>query len=196
MAVGQSSTRGLSDLPGTVDELDRIEEITRNLTFTRLEGNKATPDVVLDGMQSHSWVHFACHGSQDSSDPTKSAFHLHDDARLDLAAITRKPLQHADLAFLSACQTAAGDKSLPEEAVHLAAGMMMAGYPGVVATMWSIDDRDAPLVANKFYAYMLEDGVPDGRKAAKALHAAVGHLRAEVGRKNVGRWAPYIHMGR
>jgi CHAT domain-containing protein len=149
---------------------------------------------VQAGMQEHSWVHFACHATQNVSDPTQSAFHLHD-GTLDLATITQKPLKHAELAFLSACQTATGDEDLSEEAVHLAAGMIMAGYPRVIATTWSIQDTDAPLVSEKVYAYLLEGGVPDARKAAKALHLAVGRLRAEVGVKNFVRWAPYVHIG-
>ena len=49
----------------------------------------------------------------------------------------KKRLPKVQLAFLSACQTSVGDKSLSEEAVHLAAGMLAVGYRGVIATMWS-----------------------------------------------------------
>jgi CHAT domain-containing protein len=47
-------------------------------------------------------------------------------------------LESAQLAYPSACHTSAGDEKLSEEAVHLAAGMMAAGYRGVLATMWEI----------------------------------------------------------
>jgi CHAT domain-containing protein len=194
MAVGQASTRGLAPLPGTIAELDRIAEFSRNIQFTRLDGDQATPTAVFAGMEQHSWVHFACHASQNITEPTKSAFHLHGGS-LDLATITQKPLEHATLAFLSACQTATGDETLSEEAVHLAAGMIMAGYPSVIATTWSISDEDAPLIAEKVYTCMLEEGVPDSRKAAKALHHAVECLRAKVGVKEFVRWVPYIHIG-
>jgi CHAT domain-containing protein len=40
------------------------------------------------------------------------------------------------LAFLSACETAKGDKTIPDEAMHLAATLLFAGFRGVVATMW------------------------------------------------------------
>ncbi|KAG9074224.1 hypothetical protein FRC06_010831 [Ceratobasidium sp. 370] len=194
-AVGQTATPGFSPLPGTEAELDQISLRLNNIMpFTRLEGEKATASAVLAAMEQHSWVHLACHASQDPKKPTASAFHLHD-GPLDLATITRKQLKHADLAFLSACQTATGDHDLPDEAVHLAAGMIMAGYRRVIATMWSIDDKDAPLVADRFYAYMLDESMPNRNKAAKALHHAVGHLRAEVGVKEFARWVPYIHIG-
>ncbi|KAI0082963.1 hypothetical protein BDY19DRAFT_981531, partial [Irpex rosettiformis] len=53
-------------------------------------------------------------------------------------------LPNADLAVLSACQTATGDEKLSEEAVHLAAGMLNIGYKSVIGTMWSISDYIAP----------------------------------------------------
>ena len=73
--------------------------------------------------------------------------------------------------------------------------MLMAGYPSVIATMWSIQDEDAPLIAEKVYAELLEGGVADTRKTARALHDAVAHLRDRVGEKNFARWVPYIHIG-
>jgi ribosome-binding factor A len=51
-------------------------------------------------------------------------------------------------------------------------------------------------VAKEVYARLLKGGVPDSRKLAKALHEAVGRLRAEFGEREFVRWAPYIHIGR
>ncbi|KAG9086042.1 hypothetical protein FRC07_013218, partial [Ceratobasidium sp. 392] len=194
LAVGQEfSLRGLDPLPGTKAELDEIQAKAKGLPFTRLDGYSANSDAVLGAMRDHSWVHFACHASQNSDDPMRSAFRLHDQD-LDLATITSQKLYNAQLAFLSACQTATGDAALPDEAVHLAAGLLFAGYPTVIATMWSIQDQDAPLVAGKVYEYLLKDGVPDRRKAARALHLAVKSLQEEVGVHEFARWVPYVHI--
>jgi CHAT domain-containing protein len=171
-----------------------IADHAGSLQFTRLDEEKATPGAVLDAMKFHSWVHLACHAEQNPSDPTKSAFRLHR-GTLDLAKITEQPLDSAVFAFLSACQTASGDEKVPDEAVHLAAGMLMAGYQTIIATMWSINDNDAPLIADKVYAHILEGGVPDSTKAAKALHIAVQSLRDKIGEKNFVAWVPFIHMG-
>ncbi|KAG9090580.1 hypothetical protein FS749_000443 [Ceratobasidium sp. UAMH 11750] len=194
LAVGQDATPGYSLLPGTIDELDQIQRQAKEISFTRLDGDSANPIAVLSEMKRHSWVHLACHASQDTN-PSESAFHLHG-GRLSLSQISRTALEHAQLAFLSACQTATGDEKLPEEAVHLAAGMIIAGYSTVIATMWSINDADAPLVATDFYSKLIEDGVPDIRRAARALHDAVGSLREKIGEKNFSRWVPFIHVGR
>ncbi|KAG8765225.1 hypothetical protein FRC12_007618 [Ceratobasidium sp. 428] len=195
LAVGQSSTPGLTPLPGTEVELDRIQAQTKLFKITRLDGDNASIKAVLEAMDSHSWVHLACHASQNLLDPIKSAFHLHDGS-LDLTAIARKPLKNAQLAFLSACQTATGDESLPDEAVHLAAGLLMAGYPAIIATMWSISDQYAPLVAETFYKSLLEGGSPDSQRSAQALHKAVCRLREQIGDNEFARWVPYIHIGR
>ncbi|KAG9074390.1 hypothetical protein FS749_014059 [Ceratobasidium sp. UAMH 11750] len=196
LAVGhESSVRGFSKLPGTKEEIDQVQKHAGGLPLTRLDEESAVTGTVLKAMEDHSWVHFACHASQNKTDPMKSAFHLHD-GDLDLATISRKPLKNAQLAFLSACQTATGDDVLPDESIHLAAGLLMAGYSTVIATMWSINDRDAPIVAGKVYECLLEGGKPNSRKAALALHKAVASLRATIGVEEFGRWIPYIHIGR
>ncbi|KAG9125166.1 hypothetical protein FRC07_008715 [Ceratobasidium sp. 392] len=195
LAVGhESSVRHLSALPGTKAELDQVQLLAGDRPLTRLDEDKACADAVLHAMESHSWVHFACHGSQNPYDPIKSALHLHD-KDLDLATIAQHPLKNQQLAILSACQTAAGDAALPDESVHLAAGLLMAGYPAVIATLWSIHDQDAPLVARKLYECLLEGGVPDSRKAAKALHRAVATLRETISAEQYARWMPYVHIG-
>ncbi|KAF8604315.1 hypothetical protein BDV93DRAFT_575046 [Ceratobasidium sp. AG-I] len=194
LTVGQTNTPGFQSLPGAAQELSSIQEQAKNVRYTELAGQNATTTAVLDAIEQHSWVHFACHASQNASDPTASAFHLYD-GPLSLATIMQKSFKHADLAFLSACQTAKGDSNLPGEAVHLAAGMLMAGFPSVIATMWSIRDEDAPLIAEEVYAQLLEGGKPDSRRAAKALHMAVERLREKVGEKAFTSWIPYVHLG-
>ena len=194
LTVGQTTTPGMPSLPGTAVELDRIQEQFQELRVCRLEGLEATPTAVLAAVEDASWVHFACHANQNLGDPIRSAFHLHG-GTLSLATITQKQLKHAELAFLSACQTATGDKSMADEAVHLAAGMLTAGFRTVIATMWSIGDEDAPLIAEKVYEHLLEGGVPDSRKAAVAVHKATACLRAKVGVKEIVKWAPYVHIG-
>ncbi|KAG8719337.1 hypothetical protein FRC09_011301 [Ceratobasidium sp. 395] len=199
LAVGHGSAirdskRSLNPLPSTKDELDQIESRVKNWRFTRLEDSNARGDEVLDAMRTHSWVHFACHGSQDLTSPMDSALHLHD-KDITLEAISRHPLPHAQLAFLSACETATGNSILPDEGLHLAAGLLMAGYPTVIATMWSIGDRDAPIVAGNVYERLLEDGIPDSRKAARALHEAVARLRSEIGVDQFARWVSHVHIG-
>lgn len=152
-------------------------------------------------MRSNTWVHLACHGFQDPKDPTQSAFALID-GPLTLSTLMSEVAENAELAFISACQTAVGDEKVSEESAHLAAGtrMLAVGFKGVVATMWSIGDADAPVIVEAYYKELLElrgtSVTTDGYTgAAYALHEALGFLRAHVGERNFVRWAPFVHFG-
>ncbi|CAE6481241.1 unnamed protein product [Rhizoctonia solani] len=195
LAVGQATTPGHSQLPGTVKELAHIRaRVLNKAQYLQLTDSRATTTAVLDAMEKHDWVHLACHAHQNINDSTQSGFLLHDGI-LDLSAINQRSFKNKGLAFLSACQTATGDEKLPDEAIHLASGMLMAGYPSVIATMWSVVDEDAPIVADKVYAQLMKDGKVGNGEAGRALHYAVGELREKVGEKAFGRWVPYIHIG-
>ncbi|CUA75824.1 Serine/threonine-protein kinase MRCK gamma [Rhizoctonia solani] len=189
LGVGQEATLGCSPLPGIVTELESIRNHTSNSSnYSELINDKATKSAVLDAMEHHDWVHLACHASQNVEDPTKSGFHLHD-GTLDLATITGRSFKNKGLAFLSACQTATGDEQLPDEAVHLASGMLMTGYPSVIATMWSVSDEDAPFVADKVYGQLMKVGNIGDGEVGRALHNAVAELRGRIGEKEFIRWS-------
>ena len=192
LAVAQPVVSGQSKLPSTITEIDLLRGRAGDITITRIESADGCVDGVLREMKECSWAHFACHGIQDLSEPTKSALLLQD-GNLELSEIIKQPLPHAEFAFLSACQTATGDKNLEGEAIHLAAGMLLAGYRSVIATMWSIMDQDGPKVADSVYAEMIKDGKPDYTRAAHALHFAVKGLR-ESGAPFLS-WLPFVHFG-
>ncbi|TDL18814.1 hypothetical protein BD410DRAFT_842533 [Rickenella mellea] len=194
LAVIQPDAPGAPRLPGTTEELKMIRKHAPDSSVHALEGQRATIEDVSSGMEECAWVHLACHGIQDTSHPMGSGLLLHN-GRLHLSNIIQKRLTHAEFAFLSACQTATGDQSRPDEAIHLAAGMLLAGYRGVVATMWSIRDDDAPFVADKFYGRVLKNGQPRIAKAAEALHFAIQELRRRPGGCKFLSWVPFIYMG-
>jgi CHAT domain-containing protein len=91
-------------------------------------------------------------------------------------------------------QTATGHEKLSEEAVHLAAGIMLASYGSVIVTMWSIQDKDAPAIADHVYSELFNNEGPNSTKAALALHHAVKSLRQQVGDTAFLSWVPFIHV--
>jgi CHAT domain-containing protein len=158
-----------------------------------LYGHEGTKRRVTKAMSDSNWLHLACHGVQRQDVPTESGL-IFEDGHLTLEEIIKLDLPNADFAFLSACQTTTGEETLSDEAVHIAGGMLLAGYRGVVATMWSIEDDLAPEVADEFYRRIMEDkGRPDSRKAAEALHYSTQKLR----KKGVPltSWIPFVHLG-
>jgi CHAT domain-containing protein len=96
----------------------------------------ATPEEATAALPSATLVHIACHGLQDPEEPLESAFHLSDDGVMSVSDLMKLDLKGAYLAFLSACETAKGDRVQSDQAIHLAATMLFAGFKSVVATMW------------------------------------------------------------
>ncbi|KAJ7482697.1 CHAT domain-containing protein [Mycena latifolia] len=199
LAVAQPSAVGQNNIPGTIKEIASIEHLAQGvIPVLRLERDMASVESVQKGMRESHWAHFACHGIQDISTPTNSALLLAGSSKLTLSNIIQLQLPHADLAFLSACQTATGSKNLEDEAVHLSAGMLLARYRGVIGTMWSIMDDDGPQVTGDVYAHLFKTSPPDSTRAAEALHHAVRKLRDSDragGTKSFSRWVPFIHVG-
>ncbi|CUA74554.1 Tetratricopeptide repeat protein 28 [Rhizoctonia solani] len=161
--------------------------------YTRLDGPKASPEKVYEEMQKHDWVHFACHAVQNNGDPAKCGFYLRGKL-LSLQKIARMRYERRGLAFLSACRTAKGDQNLPDEAVHLASGMLMIGYLSVIATLWPVRDSDAPFVTNIVYKRLLVDEGMKCQKSAVALHTALDKLRKEPGVR-LPDWISFVHYG-
>ncbi|KAJ7193034.1 CHAT domain-containing protein [Mycena pura] len=183
LAVSQPSAQGQCDILGTQQEIIYIQEHAKGkVTVLPLNQDMATIGNVQKGMKDSRWVHFACHGVQSTS-PTESSLLLAGSSRLTVADIIQLNLPDADLAFLSACQTATGSTKLQDEAVHLTAGMLLSGYRGVIGTMWSIGDNVAPQVAGDVYAHLFKASSPDPTRAAEALHLAVQRLQEQLGAK-------------
>ena len=97
----------------------------------------STVEAVLDELVRASILHLACHGQQHPSNPLQSGFRLRN-GTLSVAALMRLHLPNAILAFLSACETAKGEETQPDQAVHLAATMLFVGFQSVIATMWYV----------------------------------------------------------
>jgi CHAT domain-containing protein len=98
-------------------------------------------------------------------------------------------LDHAAVAYLSACSTARSGPALLGEAIHLTSAFQLAGYRDVVGTFWSVSDAVSASIADDVYAAVESTG----GDVALALHTAVRAARS----RGVGSsWrAAYIHNG-
>ncbi|MFI6372013.1 CHAT domain-containing protein [Streptomyces sp. NPDC050546] len=194
LAVGMSRTppsadEELGDLPAVPRELETLRErLGDDLLVLRDE--QARCDRVKTAVRHRPWAHFACHGTHDSADPTRSGIVL-GDGRLSVLDVAAEPVEGAELAFLSACHTARGRVDVADEAMHVAAAFHMAGYRHVIGTLWAVRDPIAPQVARAVYSGLGED--PSA--AAVALHDAVTELRTGANPAPLATWASYLHIG-
>jgi hypothetical protein len=195
VAVAQPASQpGQPDLP----ELPGVRTEARQVCarfggrHTLRSDRAATREQILADLPGHPLAHFACHGRPDLRQPSEAALVLWDRplSVVDVAGLRLT----GELAFLSACDTAAGSVTLPDEAIHLAAAVQAVGYRHVVAALWQIWDDDAPSLTETVYGQLAPEGRLDGGRAAGALHAAVGELRARFP-DQPSRWACYAHFG-
>jgi CHAT domain-containing protein len=193
---------GASSLPAVRSELQTVASyLPPPGHATHLLGVAATRRAVLEALPSHSWLHLSCHGVQHRADASLSAFLLYDQ-QLTLADLAALNLREADMAYLSACQTATGDVRLLDEALHLAGALQLVGYRHVLATLWNISDAAAPAMADVTYARLLHPDPdhpepadrPHAARAPYALHHAVSRLRHAHPDEPL-LWASYIHLG-
>ncbi len=181
LAVAMPHTPGAADLSGARAEAD---EIVKRLPgrVDVLPGQKATHGVVLAALPGARWAHFACHGMADLADPSASNLLLHDHQTrpLRVVDVARLRLDDADLAFLSACETARPGGRLTDEAIQLASAFQLAGYRHVVATLWPVSDWPTRRAVATFYSglAMTDEYPADGVGAVGAGIAGQPHLGA------------------
>ncbi|MFJ7181556.1 CHAT domain-containing protein [Streptomyces massasporeus] len=193
LAVAVTDTgRGHTPLPGVDVELEALRQCFAGRRLKVLTDDECTLEAVRTHLPAYPWTHFACHGKLDMTEPSTSGLCLRDDD-MNVLDFANLPLQEAELAFLSACLTHVGSNLLPDEAIHTAAALRMAGFRHVVATLWSIHDQAAPRVAAAFYRHLLTEDA-DVSGSATALHRAVAELRAEYP-DDPTVWAPFAHNG-
>jgi hypothetical protein len=157
--------------------------------------------VELDALPGHRIAHFACHASANMIDPGMSRLLVadHVDTPPTVRDISALRLT-ADLAFLSACETAvtapALALALADEPVHIAGAFHLAGFRGVVGTLWAVIDPAAARLTEAFYRELTADGAgqPAAGRAARALHDAVRELRVRY-RGAPAAWAAHIYTG-
>jgi CHAT domain-containing protein len=136
-----------------------------------LSGSSATHDAVVAAVRSSTHLHFSCHGFYDWRDPLRSGLFLANEQILDVAEIMSPQidLEAARVVVLSACETGLFDFSrYPDEFVGLNSGLLMAGTPAVVSTLWAVDDRSTALLMSEFYTRLL---------AGESISSAMNHAQ-------------------
>ena len=191
------------DVPDSGESLSEVCEDVEviqglNTQVTSLVTKDATPIAVLEGLRSHRFVHFVCHGTLETGEPFNARFELHGGQRLTVLDIIRSRLPSAEFAFLSACHTAElTEESVADEGLHLVAAVQYCGFRSVVGTMWAMANEDGKDLAKHFYKSMLsgkQTGVPYYQKSAKALRDAAKKLRRKRG-ITLERWVNFVHYG-
>jgi CHAT domain-containing protein len=138
VAAEDTADTRLPFLPGVKEEMRDICSVADKACVQYAASSRVVSKTehATAALPAANLVHIACHGSQHTSEPLRSAFHLSDKGMLSVLDLMELDLKGAYLAFLSACETSKGDFDQPDQAIHLAATMLFVGFKSVVATMW------------------------------------------------------------
>ncbi|KAG6369247.1 CHAT domain-containing protein [Boletus reticuloceps] len=188
VAIGQAKAAGESKVLSAGAELDIIgQRVDAFATFTRIDGKQSCISRVVEELGRNEWVHLACHGLPNCTQPFESAFALHDE-HFTIQRIVRCDLKNPEFAYLSAC---VGDEESLDEVIHLASAMQFVEFRSVTGTMWAVDDGETNKITPTLYKHMAdESGHQDHAREAFALHKTMKSVRIPLDQRIL-----YIHLG-
>ena len=101
---------------------------------------------VKDAMARYQVLHFSTHGSAGFVNSSASGLTLAQEEGLFLSDIETMHPQNARLVVLSACETAIPGTQSLDEVRSLPSGLLQAGVPGVVGSLWAVSQLSTALL--------------------------------------------------
>ncbi len=148
---------------------------------------KATLKAVRQALPAHAVLHFSTHGWAGWREDETSGLKLAD-GNLYLRDLFDLRLERARLGILSACESGLPGIELLEEVVSLPATMMQAGVPGVLGSLWAVNDLSTAMLIARFYENWRERGL-DLPHALRAKPSA-GCATCSPMKANWPNWKP------
>jgi CHAT domain-containing protein len=182
--------RPLEPLPWAEDEARAVHRLVAGPGGDLLLGRRATPErwLALDPSR-YRYLHFAAHAVVDDERPDRTRLVLAG-GNLALPDIRRLTLT-ADLATLSACETALGRGVRGEGVIGLPHAFLSAGARGAVVSLWRVGDRSAGAFMQEFYAELAA-----GRAPAEALRVVRRRWIGEAPpHGSPAAWAAFVLVG-
>jgi CHAT domain-containing protein/Tfp pilus assembly protein PilF/uncharacterized protein YchJ len=187
-------------LPDAEREVEHIARLFREGTRLYV-GPDALESRVKAESAAYDVLHFATHGVLDDNNPMYSHLLLApssgdatEDGFLETWELMRLDL-HAELAVLSACDTARGTVHAGEGLIGMSWALFVAGCSSTVATQWKVPSAPAADLMIDFYDQWLH--TPPGTSFAKAeaLRQARLHLMRDGMHRDPYYWSGYVLIG-
>ena len=191
----------LGPLPEAEREVKSLGEIYGPKTSKVLTGAAAQEATVKAEAGKYKILHFATHGTLDNDNPLYSRLLLAsstdaEDGFLEAREIMKLNLR-ADLAVLSACQTARGHVSAGEGLIGMSWALFVAGTPTTVASQWKVDSASTSRLMVEFHRLLSAQESTGETRASKAeaLRRAALKLASDAKYKHPFYWAGFVVVG-
>jgi len=152
LVLGNPKTEA-GKLPGAQQE---AVAVAQHLSTTAVLGTDARESLLYALGGKIDLLHIAAHAIYDPVNPLFSRIALAagdgQDGNVEVHEIlSTLDLSGVNLVVLSACRTAVGERSGGDEIVGLTRALLYAGTPGVISTLWNIDDASSARLMDEFY---------------------------------------------
>jgi CHAT domain-containing protein len=196
---------GANYLPGTLKEVQNLKVIVSDATLL-VDGQMKESDIkkmnASGELANYKWVHIATHGfamdnipelsgvmmtQPNGGDGAEDTFLLaHEIATLNLKA---------DLAVLSACETALGKVYGGEGINGLNSALLTAGANNTLLSLWPVNDSGTMIMMTVLYDYMYNKKLPVEEAVNKTKRDILNGLYGEQ-YQNPSIWAPFVLNGK
>jgi len=194
---------GRRRLPEAAREVRALGRLYGTGKSTVLVSGAATESALRAQMASASVLHVATHGVLDDRSPMYSHLLLtpgtgtdnSSDGRLEAWEVMNLGIT-ADLAVLSACETARGLVGEGEGMVGLSWSLLAAGASTAVVSLWEVDSASTTDLMIAFHKQLLSPVSPANRRTApQALRAAATRLMKTPAYRHPFYWAAFVSVG-
>jgi CHAT domain-containing protein len=191
----------LCPLPQAEQEVSEIAKGFDAKTTNVLIGRNASEKTFKSLAQNYSLIHLATHGIIDNRNPlyshlllTKTEGDPENDGRLEARQIMNMNLP-ADLAVLSACETANGRIAPGEGVMGLSWAFFVAGTRATLVSQWKINSDSTSELMSHFYKNLNANHSDLGGRNARALRdASVSMIRSRR-YSHPFYWAGFMMIG-
>jgi CHAT domain-containing protein/tetratricopeptide (TPR) repeat protein len=179
-----------------VKALSRLYGMSRSKVYI---GAEASEDRLKVEAAQARVLHFATHGILNNASPIYSHLALaqgdkNEDGLLEAWELMRLDLK-ADLAVLSACETARGRFGAGEGVIGLSWALFVAGVPSTVVSQWKVESASTRDLMLSFHAQLKAPPSKAKRTKAEALRQAALKLMKNPETSHPFYWAGFVLVG-
>lgn len=182
-----------------LDKLPATQMEIAGLNGRILMDSNATKTRFLKGINHYDILHLATHAVMNPSNPSQSyiAFYPEDSTKADsyklyLDELYNLNLDSTRLMLLSACETGVGKLVEGEGVMSLSRGVLYAGCPSVITTLWPANDQSTAYIITNFYKYM-----DQGKDITTSLRLSkLDFIKNYPQQKNPSYWAHLVLVGK
>ncbi|HLK66817.1 MAG TPA: CHAT domain-containing tetratricopeptide repeat protein [Bryobacteraceae bacterium] len=189
------------DLPYTADEVRAVARLYDAGKALTLSGDAAARRGWKTDAARYGILHFAAHAELNSANPMYSYLQFTSepgagDGILEAREIVNLDL-HAQVAILSACETARGQPLYGEGQLGMSWAFLLAGVPTTVVSQWKVDSGSTAALMPVFHRFLKPalDQEKSGLGRANALRQAALAVMRSPGHLHPFYWAGFVVVG-